>query len=396
MTDSSRSKPIWSYAFRPFFLGMAAHALLSLVLWVFVLHGRGPDFLPVNAVYWHGHEMLVGFGMAAVAGFTLTAVATWTGRPPVSGGLLVLLVLSWLSGRLALLFAGILPAGLVASVDSVFPLLLMVLLGREVVMAGNRRNLPIVFIMFLLAAFNALYHAGRLGWISLNVDAERLGLYLLIHLLLLLITVISGRIVPNFTANWLRSRGVEKLPVTGGLIERLVLPVTLLTGLYLSLAPHSLVTSGLALTAAVLHFLRVMRWRGLATAREPLLFVLHLAYCWLPLGYFLSGAAILGWGVPATAAMHSLTVGGATFMILAISSRVSLAHTGRQLYATRLTVAAYCLMLLAATVRVLSPFGSAYLTLIDTAAVFWVLSFAIFLWVYFPILTGEAVGENSA
>ncbi len=212
----------------------------------------------------------------------------------------------------------------------------------------------------------------------------------------MLITVISGRIVPNFTANWLRERGAEKLPGTDGLIERLVLPVTLLTGLYLSILPLSAVSGGLALAAGVLHLMRLARWRGLSTAREPLLFVLHLAYAWLPLGYLLSGAAIFGWGVPATAALHALTVGGVVFMIFAISTRVALAHTGRKLHAAGLTVIAYWLMLLAAFIRVSSPFGATYLTLIDTAAVFWVLSFAIFLWVYYPILTGESVGENSA
>ena len=99
--------PLLSYAFRPFFLLMALYGVVSMAVWLFVLYGRGPDFLPANTAYWHAHEMLIGFAMAAVAGFTLTAVATWTGRPPVSGMPLFLLVLAWLVGRVAMAFGGV-------------------------------------------------------------------------------------------------------------------------------------------------------------------------------------------------------------------------------------------------------------------------------------------------
>ncbi len=380
-----------SYAFRPFFLAMAVFACVAVAIWVFVLRGMGPDVLPVNAVYWHGHEMLVGFVMAAVAGFTLTAVATWTGRPPVGGALLGLLLLCWLAGRFAMAFAGVLPATLVAGIDMLFPLLLMLLLGREVIAGGSRRNMPVVLILLLLALFNGIYHAGRLGWLPVALDAERIGLYLLTHLLLMLITVIGGRIVPAFTTNWLRARGEKRLPVVNESVERAVVLATLLTGLYAVFLPLSPFTGMLALVAGMVHLLRLARWRSLATTREPLLLMLHLAYAWLPAGYLLTAASLLGTDIPATAALHGLTIGAIAFMILAVTTRVALAHTGRPLHAARLTVLAYALLLLTAFVRVASPLGPAYLAWIDVTATGWLLSFGIFLRVYTPILLGPRV-----
>ncbi|NND55405.1 MAG: NnrS family protein [Gammaproteobacteria bacterium] len=384
---------LWSYAFRPFFLLMSAFAVLSMLVWMFVMHGRGPDFLPANTVYWHSHEMLIGFALAAVAGFTLTAVATWTGRPPVSGHELLLLVLAWIAGRVAIVASGILPAVWVAAIDMLFPVLLAAFLAREIVLAGNRRNYPVVIVVSLFAVFNALYHSSTLGMIAMHWQVDRVALYLLLHLLLALITVIGGRIVPGFTANWLRAKGHSKLPRQGGVIDRLVIPLTLSTGLFATLVPYNPITGYLALGAALTHAWRLLRWRGLSTLSEPLLFVLHVAYAWLPIGYLLTAASVLGLGIPPVAALHALTVGAITLMVLAMSSRVALAHTGRPLHAPRAIVAAYWLMLIAVIARVISPYGTTYYQLLDLAAGSWIACFVIFLWVYGPILLRRRIDE---
>jgi uncharacterized protein involved in response to NO len=386
---------LFSYAFRPFFLLNGIFAVVAVAIWVFALHGAGPDTLPVNIVYWHGHEMLVGFVMAAIAGFILTAVATWTGRPALQGGLLAILVLAWLVGRLAMGFAGVLPALWVAVLDMLFPLLLIFFVAREVVGGGSQRNYPIILITALLALFNFFYHASELGLLDLSLGADRIALYLMIHLVLLLITVIAGRIVPSFTANWLKAQGHDFPPRNLLFLDRLTILLTLTTGLFAALVPLSLVTGYLALAAALAHGVRLSRWRGLATWSEPLLFVLHAAYIWLPLGYLLLGCAVFGWVIPATVALHALTMGAAGFMVLAVMTRVALAHTGRKLHAARLTVFAYWIMLLAILVRVLSPFFADYLFAIDLAAIGWMLAFGIFVWVYWPILTGAPAGEDS-
>ena len=385
----TRPHPFLSYAFRPFFLLNGLFAIVVIAIWLLTLHGAGPAPAGTNMLYWHGHEMVVGFAMAAIAGFVLTAVATWTGRRPLQGTLLGLLVFSWLLGRLLMLIAAWLPYWLVAAVDTVFPLLLLMLVAREVVGGKSRRNYPIVGITLLLAVLNLLYH---LGAMRILPGMDRLALYFLIHLVLLLITVIAGRIIPNFTANWLRARGNERLPGAHPLADRLAVVATVATGVSVSLASDSPVSGTLAMVAALAHAVRLARWRGLATTAEPLLFVLHVAYAWLPVGYALTSLAAFGLVFPATAALHALTMGAVGNMILAVTSRVALAHTGRSLHAPRLIVVSYAILNAAVVVRVFSPLNSGrYIEMIDLSALGWIAAFALFTWVYWPVLTRPRV-----
>lgn len=371
----------FSYAFRPFFLLNAVFALCAIALWLVVLHtpmGLAPEMLS-----WHGHEMLVGFGMAAVAGFSLTAVATWTGRPPVSGTPLILLVTLWVIGRLIMLAAARLPPWVIGAVDSAFPVLLAIILAREVFAAGNRRNFAIVGIAVLLAALNISYHLGVAGIVP---ELDRVSLFLLMHLLLLLITVIGGRIVPNFTANYFRHHNVERLPHSSIALDTVVIALTVVTGIYASVAPANPITGYLAFATAAAHVIRLARWRGLASWREPLLFVLHAGYAWLPIGYALTGSAVFGWFVP-TAAVHAFGMGAIGSMILAVMTRVALGHTDRPLHAARMTVIAYGCFAFGILARVLSPMAGNYAVALDFAGLGWIVAFALFLWVYWPILT---------
>lgn len=380
-----------SYAFRPFFLFNGLFAIIVVVIWMMALHGVGPATLPPDTLMWHGHEMIVGFAMAAIAGFLLTAVATWTGRLPLSGAPLAILVTAWLAGRCAMLFGGLLPPWLPAAIDLAFPVMLFLFVSREIVGAGNRRNYPIIGITVLLAVLDLAYHLGAAGYLP---NADRISVYLLIHVVLVLITVIAGRIVPNFSANWLRARGHQNLPVSNRFIDIATILLTLVTGIAASVAPQSMWTGILAIGTASMHGLRLGGWRGLATTREPLLFVLHVSYLWLPLGYALMACAVFGWLFPPTAALHALTMGGVGGMILAVTTRVALGHTGRPLHAARLTVLAYYVFTLAVIVRVLGPvFDGGTLVLIDASALGWILTFAIFSWVYWPVLTGPRADE---
>lgn len=379
-------RDFFSYAFRPFFLANSSFAVLAILIWVVLLNGGQLGLEPLQPMLWHGHEMLIGFALATIAGFVLTAVATWTKRPPVQGAALVCLVLAWLVGRGAMLLPAGTPYIWVAVPDMLFPLLLVALIAREIVSGGSRRNYPIILISLLFAGLNGLYHAGAGGILP---GMERAALFLLIHLVLLLITVIAGRIIPNFTANWMRSRNKPEPPANRPLVDRLALALTLLVGLAVSVAPLQVWTAVLAFAAAVAHTLRLSGWRGRATAEEPLLFVLHVAYAWLPLGYALTGLAALGVAVTPGAALHALTMGAIGVMILAVTSRVALAHTGRALHASRLTVLSYVILNVAVVVRVFGPLLPIdYQVIIDSAALGWLISFGLFVWVYGPVLTG--------
>ncbi len=385
--NSKRTPVLLSYAFRPFFLLNGVFAVLIVFLWVAGLHGRG---LSAVTPLWHSHEMLVGFALAAVAGFSLTAVATWTGRPAITGAPLAMLVLFWLTGRLAMLLSTSLPASFIFLLDMLFPVLLAVLLGREIIAARNRRNYPLVAIIFIFAGLNALYHLGAGQWLP---GTDRLAIYLLIHILLLLVTIIAGRIVPSFTGNWLRQQGQDQVPFSSNSIDQSALVLTLLTGLFASFMPTHWLTGWVAFAAAIAHGLRLSRWKGMATISNPLLFVLHVAYLWLPFGYVLLACAVFGWVFTPTAALHALTMGAIGSMVLAVTTRVALGHTGRPLQAARLTVFAYWLLMLATLVRVLGPLtGKSYLLMIDLSATGWMLAFAIFTWVYWPILSRPRAG----
>jgi uncharacterized protein involved in response to NO len=371
-----------SYAFRPFFLLNGIFAVLIVSVWVITLHGKGPSWITPD---WHAHEMLVGFAMAAVAGFSLTAVATWTGRPAIRGAELGWLLLSWLAGRVAMLLDGRLPASLVTVLDMVFPLLLVLLLGREIIRGRSRRNFILIAVIASMCVFNGVYHVGAGGLLP---NAERTAVLLLMHAVLLLVTLIAGRIVPSFTANWLRMEGRDRMPSGGPRVDQALLVMVVLTGFAGSFFPLSRVSAAMYFATALLHLFRLSRWRGLSTVSNPLLFVLHVAYAWLPAGYALAGVVAMGWLPFTGAALHALTMGAIGSMVLAVMTRVALGHTGRPLRAATGTVAAYWLLTLAALVRVLGPLLSpGRLWTIDTAAAGWALAFFIFTWSYWPILT---------
>ena len=382
---SAKSWTILSIAFRPFFLLGALFGMVAVLLWLSVLHGSGWAQAVSDPVAWHAHEMLFGFAGAAIAGFLLTAVATWTGRPPVAGPMLGALVVAWAAGRCAMVLGPVLPAAVLASADLAFPVLLAAIALREIVGGSSRRNFGVAAVLAVLAVLDGVFHAGQSG---LWPGADRVALLLTAHGLLVLITVIAGRIIPGFTGNWLKLRGDPKLPRSRTWVEALLIPLVILAGIADSLELPAMVVAVLSLTTAALHALRLSGWRGHATTAEPLVAILHVAYAWLPVGYLLLGLTALGLPLPRTAALHALTMGGVGTMILAVTTRVALGHTGRALKAAPLTVVAYVVLNAAVLVRILSPLlTGSYLAFIDIAAAGWIAAFGLFLAVYWPILT---------
>jgi uncharacterized protein involved in response to NO len=387
----SKLEDFLSYAFRPMFLASGVIAIVAVIAWILTLHGLMPAGMPGNALYWHGHEMIVGFALATVAGFVLTAVANWTGRKALSGWPLVWLVASWLAGRGAMLATSAMPVFVSAAIDMLFPILLCFFTAREIFAAGNKRNYKIVALVAILAGLNLVYH---LGVADVLPGGDYIALYLLIHSVLLLVTVIAGRVIPNFTANWLRGQGVTTVPVVNPTVDGLAITSTIATALVAVFYPDRLVLGALAMVTALTHAVRVSQWQGLQTTRNPLLCILHVAYLWLPAGYAMMSLASLGWAFTPTAALHGLTMGGIGSMILAMMTRVPLGHTGRALHASRLTVVAYATLTISICIRVMSPWNAAnYQGMIDLAAAGWCLAFAIFIWVYWPILTGPRVAQ---
>lgn len=372
------TRVLFSYAFRPFFLLAGLSGIGFIAFWVLSLNGQATLPKGLAPLHWHGHEMVVGFAMATVAGFVLSAVATWTGRAAVNGIAVVWLAMCWLIGRAAIFYGHFLHPYAVIALDMLFPVSLCILIAREVFGARNKRNYKVVAIVAMLTVLNFTFH---------TVAATQ-SLYLMIHTMLLLVALIGGRIIPNFTANWLRGQGAVRLPANSQSIDRLSITLTILVGIAVVASPSRVLVGYLALSAAALHAVRVSRWQSLQTVSNPLLCILHVAYWWIPIAYAMTGLASLGLFVTSTAALHAVTMGAIGGMVFAMITRVPLGHTGRALHASRLTVVAYVLLTSAVLIRILSPWmPESYLSMVNLAAVAWCLAFGIFMWAYWPILT---------
>lgn len=377
--------PFWSEGLRPFFLLGSAFAAMSIPLWVLLVSGDIELPLRGGVLAWHIHETLFGFIAAAMAGFLTTAVPQWTGAKPIAGAPLALLVLLWLAGRAAWIVSGAVPGWLVAAIDLAFLPALCLALGAHIVQARQWRNLPVILLVLILAAANAAAHAAVLGqWPDGLMTGARLGLLTVI----VLVSLIGGRVVPAFTRNalvaagrpveiaspaWLGAAGNLSVAVAGALIVFEAPPVA---------------AGAAALAAAGLAALRLASWHGWKTRHIPLLWILHLAWMWVPAGLALYGLALLGGGISESAALHALGVGGAATMVMAVSSRAALGHTGRPLVAPRPMVAAYLLLTLSAVSRVLAALDAVTGTsLLHLSAVCWSGAFALFFCIYLPILT---------
>ncbi len=384
-----------SMGFRPFFLLAGLHAALALALWALWLgvHMAGGLIeaftLAPPPFQWHAHEMLFGFATAAVAGFLLTAVPNWTATPPVRGGRLGLLVAAWLAGRAAVWLSASLPAWLVLAIDVAFLPLLVLMLGPAIVRAGKLRNMVFVVLLLTLGGASALSHLGMMGVLD---GGPQVGQRLAIDVLVVLMTVVGGRVTPAFTGNWLRGRGITAGVTPTWLNSATIAAVVafLVAGVLTdALALPEAVRGIAAAAAAVLTLARLLTWRGWTTRGEPLLWVLHLGGLWLAIGFALSAASSLGVGaVPAGAALHAFTAGAAGTLILGVMSRAILGHTGRALASSPALTTAFALIVAAAALRVFGPILTPqwYLEVVVAGGVLWILAWILFLVRFAPML----------
>jgi uncharacterized protein involved in response to NO len=382
-TVASPAAGLWSLAFRPFFLAAAVWAALALTLWIVLFMTGGALPSRFDPLSWHIHAMLFGFVPATIAGFMLTAIPNWTGRPPIHGAPLVGLAVLWLVGRITCLVSVLLPLWLAAAVDLAFPVVLGAFAAREIVAARNWRNLMMPVAIGVIAVADLLTYLELAGY---GVPAG-LGWRLAIVAIIALISAIGGRIIPDFTRNWLVKRGAPALPSPHSVIDRVAL-TTLDTGLLgWALFPTSKPVSAILLAAAALNLWRLTRWRGLATLPEPLLAILHLGYAWVVLGSALLGASILSSAVPEAVAIHAFTAGAIGTMVLAVMTRVARGHTGRALEADRVTIVIYLMITAGAAIRVMAEFaGTSAMTLLAASAVLWVTGFGLFAATYGSML----------
>ena len=371
----------FSAGFRPFFLLAAAWAAIAVPVWLAAyVHGYVlPGALP--AMTWHAHEMIYGYALAAVTGFLLTAIPNWTGRLPIRGVPLAVLASLWLAGRMALLASAAIGPQLAAAIDLSFLFVLILLVAREVTAAENFHNLPVIAVLGLLFAGNVLVHLHALDIAYTSALGNRIG----VATLVLLISLIGGRIIPSFTRNWLvKNRPEVAVPVPHDRVDAACLLV-----IVASLVAWVAGYNALAVAGGIAAAVRLSRWRGLATVREPLLFILHVGYAWVAIGLTLVGLNGLFEWAPPGAPLHALTVGAIGTMTLAVMTRASLGHSGRALTADRGTIAIYLLVTLAALLRVSAPFTFNVAEFTAFAGLAWSAAFGLFAVLYAPVLFGK-------
>ncbi len=371
-------------AFRPLFFLGAVFSCLSMLLWLMFLHGylQPPSY--TTPFLWHGHEMLFGFVTAIAVGFLLTAVQNWTGIKGLNGKPLLLLISVWLAARISISVD--IPVPFIEWIDILFLPLAAFLLARPIIAIKQTRNLMFIPVLVLMSLANIAFHYGvYLNDLLLSQQALQAMLWLTV----LLITLLGGRVIPFFTANGTQKpRAIDRPWLEIAVITSTIM-VAGVQGLGLSNHLSAGFNSALLIIVAILQGWRFCRWKFWTTGRVPLLWSLHAAYAFIPLGMILMATSYWLDDLTLSAARHSILVGAIGAMIVSMMARVSLGHTGRVLTSHKIMSLAFLLIIIAGLLRSIGVWLAieAEVELLSLAAIGWVLAYLIFAVAYWPVLS---------
>jgi len=372
---------IFSAGFRIFFPLAALFAVLLLSYWVLLVTGQ-VEYLPsrFSPSSWHQHEMIFGTVVAVIIGFLYTAVPNWTGRPTPTGMSLAGLGLIWISGRLSMFFSAMLPVWLPVVVDGIFLPLAIMGIVRALAGSKNKRNYFLPAVLMLFAALNITSHLAVIG--GIDFDAPRIFLPAVLFIVFLM-NVIGGRIIPNFT---LGKYPAMKITAPAILLPLSVLSIVSLAGAFL-LNAADMVIGSIAAFAGLMTLLRSLSWQGWKVAHDPLLFILHLGYFWIPVGFFLMAYASFSEMVPISHALHAFTVGAVGSLTLGVMSRAILGHSGLPLNNEKIITIMFLSVNLAAISRVILPFVTdvSYIGILESAGMLWAVAYGLFLVRFGPL-----------
>ena len=377
--------PLFGLGFRVFFALAGLSALILIVLWNAIFKGAlsVDNYFPTN--YWHAHEMLLGYSVAVIAGFLLTAVKNWTGKPTLGGDKLAGLALLWLYGRILPFYAGLLPDVLIALIDFAFLPILAYQISKPIMQSRHFKSLIFVGLLLLLTLGNGLIHGEILGVFQSSVWT---GIQLVVATIIILILILAGRVFPFFTERGLSGTLIIRNPLLdslsiGSAVIVFALQMWAISGTLLALT---------ALFAVIVNSARLSGWYVQRIWYVPLLWILYAGYGWIILGFILTSLSAYTWVSPSLA-LHAFTIGGIGVLTLGMMARVSLGHTGRALKASNAIAIAFVLINLAALLRVLLPIALPdwYNVLIYGSTLSWLAAFSLFMFVYAPILTSPRI-----
>lgn len=391
---TQRRQSFLTLGYRPFFLLGALWAAGAMALWVSMVAGWFTLPSRFDPVSWHAHAFLFGYLGSIIAGFLLTAVPNWTGRPPLVGGPLLALVLLWCAGRIAIALSELLPLTPVIFVDLSFPFILGALILREVIAGKNWRNIIVVVMLAVFTLANLVFHLEAARG---DYAAKGYGLRLGLAAALMMISIIGGRIIPTFTGNWLKNNALNVQPVSPlQPFDKAVLLATLIALSAWLCWPYEMVTGASFIAISGLHAARLARWKGIHTKAEPLVWVLHVGYACVPIGAFTLGLSILlpTFSGPA-AAQHIWMAGAIGLMTLAVMTRATLGHTGCDLHAGRGTVLIYAALIASVAARLSAGLWDHQSTAVYAlSGTLWIIAFAGFAAVYGALLIRPKPVDN--
>jgi uncharacterized protein involved in response to NO len=380
---------IFSYGFRPFFLAAGIYTILPLVPWLLYLNGLIDPTIPLQS--WHAHEMLFGFVAAGISGFLLTAIPSWTNTPPANGNLLRFIFSLWLAGRIAFwlfLFFDHPIFGYLLFLDLMLPFYQAVRIAKIFIKTGSKRNYIFIGIMAMLGVGNCLVILDLSGITS---GTAAIGAIFAPNIIFITLAVIGGRVVPNFTRGYLKQKCCDAKVCCFPKLEILAIWILILSAAVDLFFVHTLFSSLIARTAFAIHLVRFSFWQSCRILGNTLLWPLHLGYIWLIIALFLKGTEYF-FDLPYNLYLHAFTIGAVGTNILGIMTRAALGHTGRPMRVKPIIAASYIMITFAATIRITTPFYvDSFLEGMNLTSILWVTAFAIYLWVYVPILISPRI-----
>ncbi len=383
-TSTAHRFALHHLGFRPFFLLAGWFSVVTMALWLWLYH-IDPTVLPLHdmtSITWHAHEMIYGYAMAVIAGFLLTAVRNWTNVDTLRGAWLLLLALLWLLARIAPFIDQPYAIKAMIILDLGFNLGLCAAVLHPIVKVRQWEQLAVWTKLTLLLLGNLLFYLGVLG---IFADGLRWGLYTGLYIVLSLVLMMARRVIPFFiekgvgyTVTLTNRRWVD----IGSLILMLIF---LVVEVYI---PMPLVSACTALLLFLLHALRMAGWYTPGIWSKPLLWVLYLAYGWIVLGFAFKGLSYF-MSINPMLAVHAFAYGGIGMMTIGMMARVALGHTGRNVFAPpAILLWVFLVFFIGSVTRVLLPLiAPAWYTLwIGVSQVSWIMAFALFSFIYTPML----------
>lgn len=366
---------LFSYGYKPFFFFGSLYSGFSVVLWLPLFYGELELASEFAVVDWHIHEMFFGFLAAVITGFLFTAVPNWTGRMPIQGWPLLTLVLIWVAGRISVTFSTHIGWAITMGIDLLFIASVLVALANEIISGKNWQNLKVLLPLVLLLVANAGFHL-EVHYSGVSDVSRRLAMAAVI----LLIMIIGGRIIPSFTRNWLVRENPGRLPITFRRFDMLTIAFSAVALAVWIIFNTGEIPAFLMVSAAVLQVIRLLRWAGDRTLKEPLVTVLHVSYLFIPIGFLL--IAFHGFFpefVTSLAGVHALGTGAVGAMTLSVMIRATLGHSGKVLTSGFMTKAILTSVFLAAVFRIIAEFDeSNFDLLLYFSAVAWFFAFTGF------------------